>query len=132
APSSDDDWKQQGKAATTDGLGIVTLTAQAPRVVTALGSELTLVVKTELEDRATVAGGQPVAVAELRLESGELVPGTKQRAFLHVDNDGDGVAGSFIVEADGLKATVATDRDGDGELTWSVPADVGAKRDAGP
>ncbi|MBX3231013.1 MAG: hypothetical protein KIT84_36750 [Labilithrix sp.] len=136
-PKTDEDWKSLGKPATTNGLGHVDVTAQAPRVVTALGSSLTVVVRTTLEDQSrdahdSVNVGLPVAEASLEVENGELVPGAKQRAFLHVSDGEDGVAGEFSLEGDGLRAKVTTDAHGDAEVTWPVPEDVGAKRDVGP
>lgn len=136
-PATDDEWAKVGRVAKTNGLGELTLEAVAPRVVTAHGSDVTLVVRTEvegqkLEQKDVIAVGHPVARAELELEGGVLVPGISQRGWLHVSDGERGVAGEFTVVADGLKATVATDAHGDGELTWAVPEDVGAARQVGP
>lgn len=136
-PTNEDAWNEASKPAVTDGLGHLEVTAQAPRVVTAAGSSLTVVVKTELESQTmeskdSVTVGLPVAEATLDLESGEVVPGAKQRAYLHVTDGEKGVAGAFFVEADGLKTQVTTDPEGDAEITWSVPEDVGAARGVGP
>lgn len=136
-PTDENEWKEKSRPATTDGLGHIDVTAQAPRVVTAAGSSVMLVVKTELESQTvekkeTLSVGLPIAEAQLDMESGEVVPGAKQRAYLHVTDGEKGVAGAFLVEADGLKAQVTTDKDGDGELTWTVPEDIGAARGVGP
>lgn len=137
APTDEREWIAQSKAAITDGLGHIEVQAQAPQVVTAAGSNITIVVKTELESQ-TVEGkesltvGLPVAEATLDMESGEVVPGAKQRGYLHVSYGDKGVAGAFLVEADGLKQQVATDKDGDAEITWTAPEDVGATRGNGP
>lgn len=137
APQADDEWKKSGTVAKTDGLGVLVVQAQAPRVVTNLGSDVTIVARTEiegqkLEQRQSLTVGQPVASATVDLESGELVPGITQRAYLTVTDGEKGVAGDFLVEADGLKAKVTTNPSGEAELTWNVPEDVGAKRDVGP
>jgi hypothetical protein len=137
APTDEKEWLAQSKAAVTDGLGHIDVTTQAPQVVTAAGSNLTVVVKTELESqevegKATINVGLPVAEATLDMESGEVVPGARQRAYLHISYADKGVAGAFAVEADGLKTQVTTDREGDAEITWNAPEDVGATRGTGP
>lgn len=137
APTDEREWQDKSKPATTDGLGKIEVTGQAPRVVSSAGSSLTIVVKSELESQTVEAKdslvvGLPVAEAMLTMETGEVVPGAKQRAYLHVDDGEKGVAGAFLVEADGLKAQVTTDAEGDAEITWNVPEDVGATRGVGP
>lgn len=138
APSSDEEWTKHGTRASTDGLGKIAMQAQAPRVVTSLGSDLNLVVRTEIEGqkierRTSLAVGHPVATASLSFEGGDVIPGITQRAFLHVSDGENGVAGDFTVEADGLRAVkVTTDKHGDGELSWTVPDDIGATRSSGP
>lgn len=136
-PQTDEDWKKNGRIAKTDGLGALVVETPAPKVVTALGSEITLVVRTELEGQKiertmSVAVGQAAARAALVVETGALVPGVAQRAFLHVDDGEQDVAGDFAVEGDGLKTTVATDAHGDAEVTWAVPDEIGAAREKGP
>lgn len=136
-PATDEAWSKSGKTGRTNGLGELELSAQAPRVVTSLGSDLTVVARAviegqKLEQRRTVLVGQPVASADLEVEGGALVPGVTQRGYLHISDGEHGVAGDFSIEGDGLRAQVTTDARGDGELTWTVPDDVGAQRGKGP
>ena len=136
-PASDAEWAKNGKELVTDGLGHASIELAAPKVVTAHGSDLIVVARTEvegrkLEEKRTVPVGLPVANATLEIEGSVLVPGLAQRAFLHVDDGEHGVAGEFEVTADGLRARATTDARGDAEVTWTVPADVGAARQTGP
>jgi hypothetical protein len=135
-PKNDDEWRGAATAK-TDGLGVIVMTSQAPRVVTAQGSELTLVVRTDIEgqhveQRRVVPVGAPVASAEVEVEGGALVPSLTQRVFLRVTDGGTGIAGTFDIAGDGLRARVTTDAFGEGELTWAVPAEIGAARQVGP
>jgi hypothetical protein len=136
-PANDDEWAKHGQEVVTDGLGHASVELAAPKVVTVHGSDLTVVVRTEiegrkLEEKRTVPVGLPIANATLEIEGTVLVPGLAQRAYLHVDDGEHGVAGDFEVSGDGLRARATTDARGDAEVTWTAPPDVGAARQTGP
>lgn len=137
-PSTDDEWRSRGAAAKTDGAGAVRGARDAPTLVKSTGTALLLVAEAVVEGHALavrreIAVGAPAASAELRPEAGAVVPGLTQRVGLRVrDGRGEGVAGRFKVTGDGLAASVTTDADGEGEITWDAPSGVGATRSVGP
>src|SRR6202022_2451889 len=71
--------------------------------------------------------------AELLPQNGTVVPGIEQRLLLRVlDGHFRPVIAPFSVEGDGLKASVTTDADGEAEVLWHPPVDIGATRNVGP
>lgn len=138
-PKDDKAWERVARAATTDAQGELHGAADAPTLVArGVGTTLHLVVKTEVEGHAltqsaVVSVGAPASTAELLPEAGHVVPGVEQRLLLRVrDARGAPVAASFSVEGDGLASTVTTSADGDAEVIWHPPAELGAHRSAGP
>ncbi|MEP7122041.1 MAG: alpha-2-macroglobulin family protein [Byssovorax sp.] len=132
-------WERAATFVRTDAAGEIHGETTAPStVVKGVGTTLRLVAKTSVEGRAiesesTVAVGVATATAELLPQNGSVVPGIEQRMLLRVlDGHFNPVAASFSVEADGLKASVTTDADGEAEVVWHPPADVGAMRNVGP
>ncbi|HEY4120183.1 MAG TPA: alpha-2-macroglobulin family protein, partial [Byssovorax sp.] len=123
----------------TDAGGAVEGEIDTPRtVVRGVGTTLELVAKAEVEGealdaRASAQVGVGVATAALELEDGALVPAAAQRGLLRVHDAHDlPVSARFRVRGDGLSAEVTTDVDGEAELAWSPPRDVGARRELGP
>ena len=138
-PPKDADWERLSQLSHTDAAGDVRGAVDAPSLVVAgVGTTLTLVAKTSVEGHAlsrtaTIAVGVPTSTATLLPEAGSIVPGVEQRLLLRVrDGRGAPVAASFTVTGDGLAASVTTDKDGQAELTWKPPIDVGATRNVGP
>jgi hypothetical protein len=138
-PKDDKEWDRVALAATTDAEGKLHGVADAPTlVVRGVGTTLTLLVKAEVEGHAlqhttSVSVGVPASTAELLPEAGRVVPGVEQRLLLRVyDPRGEPVAATFSVEGDGLASTVTTTADGEAEVTWHPPAELGARRSVGP
>jgi hypothetical protein len=138
-PPRDPDWDRLTRVGTTDAEGEVHAAADAPSLVVAgVGTTLRLVAKTEVEGHAlvqssTVSVGVPTSTATLSPEAGAIVPGVEQRLLLRVhDGHWKPVAATFSVEGDGLAQTVTTNADGEAEVTWRPPVDVGAQRQVGP
>jgi hypothetical protein len=138
-PPKDADWEKQTHLASTDAEGAVHGEADTPSLVVAgVGTTLRLVAKTEVEGHAlaqstVVPVGVPASTAALLPEAGSIVPGVEQRLLLRVrDGHDKPVAAAFSVEGDGLAASVTTGADGEAEVTWHPPSDVGALRQVGP
>jgi hypothetical protein len=137
-PSTDEEWKKVGTVAKTDGAGRVTGSRDAPTLVKSTGTSIHLVAEALVEGHGLsakhdVTVGIPRASAELMPESGHIVPGIAQRIFVRIlDGKGDGIAAPFRITGDGLAASFKTDAKGEGEVTWNVPAGVGATRSVGP
>ncbi len=138
-PKDDKLWERLSTFVRTDAAGEIHGETTAPTtVVKGVGTTLRLVAKTSVEGRAiesdaTVSVGVPTASAELLPQNGAVVPGIEQRLLLRVlDGHFRPVAAPFSVEADGLKASVTTDADGEAEVLWHPPVDVGAMRNVGP
>jgi hypothetical protein len=138
-PKDDALWERLSTFVRTDAAGEIRGATRAPTtVVKGVGTTLRLVAKAsvegrDLEDDATLAVGVPTATAELLPQSGAVVPGIDQRLLLRVlDGHFHPVAAAFSVEADGLKTNVTTDADGEAEVLWHPPVDVGAMRNVGP
>ncbi|APR76270.1 Large extracellular alpha-helical protein [Minicystis rosea] len=138
-PPKDADWERLTKLATTNAEGEVHASTDAPSLVVAgVGTTLRLVAKTEVEGHAlaqttTVSVGVPTSTATLSPEAGVIVPGVEQRLLLRVrDGHARPVAATFSIEGDGLASTVTTDAEGEAEVTWRPPVDVGAQRQVGP
>lgn len=138
-PRDDVGWLKASKLVLSDALGEVHGDAIAPSAALAsLGTSLRLVVKAEvegkpLERQTEIEVGAQRASIELEPEAGRLLPGVMQRALVRAtDARGQPLRGDVAVEADGLSTTVTLDRFGEAELSWDVPADVGAKRRIGP
>lgn len=138
-PPKDKEWEKRTTLATTDAQGEIHAGVDAPTLVVAgVGTTLTLVAKGEVEGHAlsqktSVAVGVPTSTATLLPEAGAIVPGVPQHMLLRVhDGRGKPVAASFSVEADGLAARVTTGSDGEAEIAWKPPVDVGALRQVGP
>ncbi|MCC6525865.1 MAG: hypothetical protein IT373_24675 [Polyangiaceae bacterium] len=133
-------WAAASTAATTDATGQVRGQAPTPTTVApVVGTELTLVVRTDLEGQAlssrdSVAVGRPQATVELLPEHKSVFAGQEQRLLLRVRGEDDKPVpqAAFSVKADGLDVRVTTDAHGEGELSWRAPADVGAYRAVGP
>ena len=138
-PPNDEDWDKRTTLVKTDAQGEIHGGADAPTLVIAgVGTTLKLVAKTAVEGHAlsrsaSVSVGVPTSSAELLPEAGSIIPGVEQHMLLRVyDGRGNPVAASFSIEADGLSTRVTTGAEGDGEITWKPPVDVGARRDVGP
>lgn len=138
-PKDDKLWERESTFVRTDAAGEIRGETTAPTtVVKGVGTTLRLVAKTSVEGRAlasetTVAVGVASASVELLPQNGAVVPGIEQRMLLRViDGHFHPVAAAFSVEADGLKASVTTDADGEAEVVWHPPVDVGAMRNVGP
>ena len=138
-PKDDALWERHSTFLRTDAAGEIRGEATAPTtVVKGVGTTLRLVARTSVEGRdlesdATIAVGVGTATAELLPQNGAVVPGIDQRLLLRVlDGHFHPVAAAFSVEADGLKANVTTDADGEAEVLWHPPVDVGAMRKIGP
>ena len=139
-PKGDEEWVKASKAAETDADGDFSGSFDAPTLVVAgVGTSLRVVARTTveghaLEDYAVLTVGAPAAAVTLLPEAGSLVPGVEQRLLLRArDGHDDPVAGAtFSVKGDGLDQTVTTGREGEVEVTWKPPVDVGARRDVGP
>ncbi len=138
-PKDDKLWERASTFVRTDASGEIRAETTAPTtVVKGVGTTLRLVAKTSVEGRAlesdaTVSVGVATASAELLSQNGAVVPGIEQRMLLRVlDGHSRPVAAPFSIEADGLKASVTTDADGEAEVLWHPPVDVGAMRNVGP
>lgn len=138
-PPKDADWERLASAGRTDAEGEVHGSADAPSVVVpGVGTTLRLVAKASVEGHdlsgtRTIPVGVPASSADLLPEAGSIVPGVEQRVLLRVyDGHGRPVPATFAVEGDGLRAAVTTGADGEAEVTWKPPVDVGAHRDVGP
>jgi len=138
-PKDDKLWERLSTFVRTDAAGEIRGETTAPTtVVKGVGTTLRLVAKTsvegrDLEDSATVAVGVPSATAELLPQNGTVVPGIEQRMLLRVlDGHSHPITAAFSVEADGLKSNITTDIDGEAEVLWHPPVDVGAMRKVGP
>lgn len=87
----------------------------------------------DLERGSAVSVRRPIPTIELLPEAGSLVPGLEQRLLLRARDEQDQpLRGTFTVRGDGLDARVSTDPQGEAELSWKVPAEVGAFRGVGP
>ena len=137
-PAERDAWEKASTPARTDASGAVTGEASAPSVVAPGGTTLELVARAEVEGHAlahhaSLVVGLATPSVEILPEGPALVPGVAQRLLLRVrDGRGAPVQAAFSVEGDGLAELVTTDADGEAELTWQPPADVGARRLVGP
>ena len=138
-PKDEEAWARLAKAASTDAEGEYHGFTDAPTlVVHGVGTTLRLVARSAveghaLEASATVSVGVPTSTAELLPEAGSIVPGVDQRLLLRVlDGRGKPVAASFTVNGDGLAGAVTTSAEGEAELTWRPPVEVGALRNVGP
>lgn len=137
-PADDKEWEKQSTRVTTDGGGEIAGSRDAPTLVSAKGTALTLIVKSvveghPLERHANVEIGAGRAAATLTAEAPAIVPGVSQKMFLTVvDSHNNGIAGEFAVTGDGLNATVKTDDRGEAEVTWNAPLGIGANRGVGP
>jgi hypothetical protein len=139
APDDEKAWEKASTLGRTNAAGELEGVTKAPTLVArGAGTTLELVVRTSVEGHAlagsaTLSVGAPTSSAELVPEGGALLPGAPQRLLLRVlDGHGKPVAATFVVEGDGLSATVTTDAHGEAELGWQPPPDVGARRDVGP
>jgi hypothetical protein len=138
-PKDDAEWDRVAKHGKTDAEGELHGAADTPTlVVHGVGTALHLVVKAmvdgyALEQRTSVSVGVPTSTATLTPEAESLVPGVEQRLFLRVrDGHARPVAATFAIEGDGLAQNVTTDADGEAEVVWRPPVDVGALRNVGP
>lgn len=138
-PKDDQAWERLSTFARTDAAGEIRGETRAPTtVVKGVGTTLRLVARAsvegiDLKHDATIAVGVATASAELLPQNGAVVPGIEQRLLLRVlDGHLRPVAAAFAIEADGLKASVTTDADGEAEVLWHPPVDVGAMRNVGP
>lgn len=139
APVDKDAWERASTLARTDLAGEITGETPTPSTVVAgVGTELSLVVRTELDghelvQQTRVGVDAAVASVELQPEGGVVVPGLRQRLFLRARDGRDrGIVGTFTLRGDGLDARVLTDAWGEAEVSWNVPAEVGALRQVGP
>ena len=138
-PGDDEAWARLAKSASTDAEGEFHGFTDAPTlVVHGVGTTLQLVVKAAVEghalkETASVSVGVPTSWADLLPEAGGIVPGVEQHLLLRVyDGHTQPVAGSFTVSGDGLAGAVTTNANGEAELTWRPPVEVGALRNVGP
>jgi hypothetical protein len=138
-PQSDEAWARLAKAASTDAEGELHGFADTPTlVVHGVGTTLRLVAKAAVSGHAlaestSVSVGVPTSSAELLPEAGGIVPGVDQHVLLRVhDGHGKPVAASFTVAGDGLSGAVTTNANGEAELAWHPPPELGALRNVGP
>ncbi|MBW2459141.1 MAG: hypothetical protein JRI68_31880 [Deltaproteobacteria bacterium] len=138
-PSQEEEWAKIAKVGTTNIAGEVRGSRKAPSTVAQIvGTDLRLVVRTTvegqtLESKTSVHVGAPAPTVELLPAGGVVMGGLSQQLLLRArDGWGRPISGSFAVTADGLDTQVTTSSDGEGELTWTPPAVVGARRDVGP
>ncbi len=138
-PKTDEAWDAIAKRAETNAQGEIEGSFDAPKTVRpGAPSHLRVVIKGKvegqpLEAQAIVTVGAPSAEVSLLPEASSIVPGIAQRVLLRVmDARGNPVKGSFRVEGDGLAVTASTDKDGEAEITWDPPHDLGAQRSVGP
>ncbi len=138
-PRDDEGWLKASTLAVTSAAGEVGGGADTPSTVApGTGTTLQLVARTnvdghDLEEESVVHVGAGGARAELLPEAREIVPGVTQRLLLRVRDGHDRpVAAPFLVEGDGLRQEVRTDAQGEAEISWSAPPDVGAARNVGP
>jgi hypothetical protein len=132
APTDDKAWNQASTEVRSDADGNALLTVETPRTVSPRGSSLTVVGKATVEghslvDRDTMDLVTPAPELELRPELGVLLPGQRQRLFLHTTFDGKPIATEVGLDGHDLHARVRTNRRGWGEAFWQVPVDLGAK-----
>jgi hypothetical protein len=132
-------WERASTLATTDVAGEVTGVADAPKTLRkGASSNLRIVAHAELfghglSAEKAVEVSTPLPRVAAFPEVGQLVPGLEQVIVVSVRDSRDRpVAGTFVVEADGLSQRVTTDAWGEAEATWRVPLDVGASRNVGP
>ena len=138
-PKEDEEWEKVTTLVRTDPGGVVLGTVAAPTVVSpSKPTKLSLLARVSYEGRNLEQGdsasvGVPQPKVYVDPEAGSLVPGLEQRvSFRLLDSKDQGMAGETLVEGDGLKVKLITDAHGEGEITWKVPLDVGARRDLGP
>jgi hypothetical protein len=137
-PKDEEQWEKVARSARTDARGEITGEADAPStVVRGVGTTLRLVARASvdghpIEQSAVVPIGVPSSSAALLPEGGSIVPGIEQRMLLRVlDGRHKPVAAEFAIAGDGLDATVTTDANGEAEVTWRPPAEVGALHNVG-
>ena len=137
-PLANEDFAKVAERLVTDVNGEVTATVTTPSTVPLRGSQHRLEVRTELEGRALQSSaeievGQQRGFVRMTPESGELVPGLRQRVVLEMSRDGGKpIVGTFVAKGDNLSATFTTNSYGEAELEWEVPAGAGAFRKVGP
>ena len=138
-PKEDADWEKVTTLLQTDPAGVAVGTVTAPTVVSpSKATKVQFVARVAYEGRKLESGdtanvGLPQPEVQVLPEAGSLVPGLAQRVSFRLRDAKDkGMAGETLVEGDGLKTKLTTDVNGEGEITWNVPADVGARRDRGP
>ena len=138
-PKDDAEWEKVTTLLRTDPSGVAVGTVVAPTVVSpSKPTKLSMLARVSyeghtLEQGDSAAVGVPQPKVEVFPEAGSLVPGLEQRVSFRLRDSKDvGMAGETLVEGDGLKTKLVTDAHGEGEITWKVPVDVGARRDLGP
>lgn len=138
APTNADEFAKVATKLTTDENGEVAGAVKSPSTIPARGTELKIVVRTELEgatlsSTSTIAVGKERGYVRLTPEASELVPGLSQRVVVELAEDGGKpITGSFIVKGDALDAKFTTNEFGEAEFDWNVPAGIGAHRGLGP
>lgn len=138
APKDDKAFRDAAKRYTTDGAGQIEAEIVAPTTIPLRGTSITVDARTELEgqpfaSRTSIDVAREHGFVTLTPEAGDLVPGLEQRLYLRLTDDrGKPVKTKLAAKGDGLDTTVSTDENGEGQLTWKVPAGIGAKRDVGP
>ena len=138
-PDEPEAWRKASTAVTTDLTGQVRGETVAPSTVAPrVGTQLQLVVRTELDGQplhkeTTIDVGKSSPSVELLPEDGSLLGGVDQRLLLRArDELGAPVRTSFHLTGDALDAEVTTNADGEADLAWRAPRDVGAFRGVGP
>ncbi len=135
------DEKEFQKVATrrlTDGSGTIIADVTTPTTVPLRGTTVSMVARTELEGqpfeaKSSVEVARAHGSVDLTPEAGDLVPGLEQRVFVRVlDDRGKPIKTKLVAKGDGLDTQVSTDEFGEGQLTWKVPAGIGARREVGP
>ena len=115
-PVENDKWEKASTTATTDLAGLVVATVDTPPLVAARSTTMTVVVKTMLNGRgltgsADLTVGSPLPDLAVVPEYETLVPDVEQRLLLRaIDAHRRPIVTSFIVEGDGLRAEVQTDK----------------------
>lgn len=127
------------KTATTDRFGRFEIPMDAPTTVSPIvGTEMRFIIKTtvdgrDLEASETLTVGLPTPSINLLSNNRALVPGLEQRLLIQaLDGFYKPVKATFSVKGHGLDTEVTSNADGEAEILWKVPADIGTARSVGP
>lgn len=133
-----DDW-ESAREGRTDPDGRLHVRWSAPPAIAGASLGVRIAVRAAVGERtlerAAVLHVRPRGGASFSAqpEAGPLVPGVPQRVLLRArGDDGAPITGRARATGDGLAAEVVLDADGEAEITWTPPPDVGSRREVGP